>query len=292
MKDRLYFHSALLAVFMTGMQFFLESCRSDKEREDDSQIDITAVKTVITGDSMVYGLACEGSGDSVMVVYPFSGNDPMTYSVVDAKASGRIIGQVQIGDWVGLVLNKKDTTVADMVINLDQLKGTWTYSVLPSWKDLTNMSRKTRERMEKQLLSEMPDSMKDLYLVPREYGFSLKRGKKAMAIGYVNTNSTADEDSPVEYPKVKNYREWCPWNGKLILISSDRVFSNMDAKTPSEEIVDTLDFVSLDNDSLVLTKHGVRYGFHRKQSAITANADAQKAAHKIVQKSADELKSK
>ena len=45
-------------------------------------------------------------------------------------------------------------------------------------------------------------------------------------------------------------------------------------------MVDTLDFVFMDTDSLVLTQAGRRYSFHRKQNAIKANEAAAKAVEK------------
>lgn len=51
---------------------------------------------------MIYGLSCDGTNDSVIVFLPFeSGVDPIIYNIETAKRAGKIIGQPQIGDWVG-----------------------------------------------------------------------------------------------------------------------------------------------------------------------------------------------
>lgn len=285
MKLRYLLYTIMFAC--VGMTF--TSCKKDKQ-EEVGELNIVEVSTKITGDKMFYGLTCDGTGDSAIIVYPMSGGDPLTFSSIEAYHDGRIIGKPQIGDWVGIVINPEDSTVADMVINLDQLKGTWTYPVLPEWKELKNMSKKMQKKMENKVLADIPDSVKALYFIPREYGFSLKRGHKAQAVGHVNGGTTVGDDSPVEYPAVRNYREWHMWNGRLILISQEGMtLAGNNSKTPKEKL-DTLDFVSLNEDSLVMTLHGIRYGFHRKESAITANKAAQKAAEKVDKKVTEDLK--
>lgn len=248
-----------------------------------------STKNPIIGDSMVYGLACDGTTDSVIVVYPFSGKDPIVYSIIDAKQANKVIGKPSIGDWVGLVIDKDDSTTATMVVNLDMLKGTWTYPVMPTMKDFKNLSKRMQRRMEKLALQEMPDSVKELYMVPREYGFSLKRGHTAQPVGMVYSGSSIEDDSPVEYPAVKRYKEWYSWNGKLILIAGARRMASQKERNKIPDTYDTLDFVSLDEDSLVLSMHGAKYSFHRKENALSANADATKKAVEAAAKQHERL---
>lgn len=260
------------------------SCNHDKSAE--------AAKPTVAEekDSMVYGLSCDGTNDSVIVFLPFeSGVDPIIYNIETAKRMGKIIGQPQIGDWVGLMINSEDSTEATMVVDLDQLKGIWTFEVRPTWKDAAHMSRRALRRK----LNEIPDSLKEAYLVPREYGFSLKRSSVASPVGYVMQHSSLEDDSPVEYPAVKHYTGWKCRNGRLILISSpegmagvknteDDASTNKDARPT--EVYDTLDFVFMTNDSLVLlNSNRQRMAFHRKANAMAANANAQKAA-KVIEK--------
>lgn len=227
----------------------------------------------IKGDSMIYGLSCDGTSDSVVVIWPFSG-DPLTLNTIDAKAQGRIIGKPQIGDWIGVMRNPADSSEATMVINLDQLKGTWTYPVLPVMKDLQSMSL----RMQKRMMAAVHDSIKQEYFIPREYGFTLKRGHQATPVGRIMRSHSLEDDSPVVYPEVKNYKGWHMLNGRLILVSGSIVLPGMKVQTKNEpDVLDTLDFVSMDDDSLVLVNKGIRYGFHRKLNASEANAEAMKA---------------
>jgi hypothetical protein len=235
------------------------------------------IEVDIKGDSMIYGLICDGTTDSVIVLWPFSG-DPVTYDCIDAHDNHRIFGKPTIGDWVGIMRDSTDTTVVAMAIDLDQLKGTWTYPVIPVMKDLQRMS----PRMQKRMMADMPDSIRNTYLVPREYGFTLKRAHQAQSVGFVYSNSTLESDSPVEYPPVKRYRQWHMLNGRLILVSAEAVKTS-EAETQAKQVVvlDTLDFVYMDIDSLIMTQNGKRIGFHRKENALKANDAANKAQAKI-----------
>jgi len=260
--------------FVFILTLVMAGCR--KEPKDVEEVQLEAETTfVVKNDSMIYGLTCDGTTDSVVVVWPFGG-DPVTYSCIDAKQNGRIIGKPEIGDWIGIMRNREDSTEAQFVINLDQLKGTWTYPVMPVMKDLQHMSK----RMQKRMMANMPDSVKETFFVPREYGFTLKRGHAAQPVGYVMRNNTLQDDSPVQYPEVKNYKQWYMCNGKLLLISGQRPMKGMDKKKIKPDVVDTLEFVFMDNDSLVLHQNGVGYHFHRKQNAMTANEAAEKAVKK------------
>ena len=239
----------------------------------------------LKGDSMLYGLTCDGTGDSTVIIWPFSG-DPITLNCIDAKQQGNIIGKPQIGDWIAVMRNPSDTLEATFIINLDQLKGTWTYPVLPVMKELQNMSR----RMQRRMMASMSDSIKQTFFVPREYGFTLKRSSQAQAVGRVMRNNTLEDDSPVVYPEVKNYVKWHVWNGHLLLVSAKRPASggnNPDVMAKPVVEVDTMNFVHLDDDSLIMSLNGTTYGFHRKANAMVANAAAAKAQAKI-----DEQKNK
>lgn len=239
-------------------------------------------------DSMVYGLTCDGTNDSVIVFLPFrKGADPITYNIEIANAQGRVIGQPKIGDWVSIIVNPSDTTEASLVVDLDQLKGTWTYSVRPTWKDASKLSRRALARK----LNDIPDSLREAYLVPREYGFTLQRSYVAKAVGRVHRESTLEDDSPVEYPKVKNYTAWKVRNGRLILTSTDSFRipgqqktdeAAQKAKPDQKEKHDTLQLLAMNDDSLVvLTTQNKQMTFYRQANAISANAEAQKAVQKV-----------
>lgn len=273
-KDFIFPIMLVLAVVLA-----MNSCkrRSQIGSDNDDTLMNQEIEVEVKGDSMLYGLSCDGSSDSVVVIWLFGG-DPVTYSCIDAKREGRIIGKPQIGDWIGILVNPEDTTEATFVINLDQLKGTWTYPVLPVMKDLQNMSR----RMQKRMVEDMPDSVKRTYFVPREYGFTLKRSHNAQAVGRIRRATSLEDDSPVQYPKVKNYRKWYMLNGRLLLASTERMMplSENEKSAQPKITLDTLDFVYMDEDSLILMNHGQRMGFHRKENAMKANAAAIKAQQK------------
>ena len=266
-----------ILAFIGIICLLLFSCSKKEQGKEHHALGFPDVKVDIKGDSMVYGLVCDGTTDSVIVLWPFSG-DPVIYDCIDAHENNRIIGKPSIGDWVGIIRDSIDTMVVAMAIDLDQLKGTWTYPVIPVMKDLQHMS----PRMQKRMMANMPDSIKNTFMIPREYGFTLKRAHQAQAVGYVRSASTLQSDSPVEYPKVKRYVQWHMLNGRLILVSADRKpTKDSDIDAPVEVKMDTLDFVYMDNDSLIMTQNGVRYGFHRKESAMAANKEANKAQAKI-----------
>ncbi len=281
-----YLFFATFAAFLTMI-----SCGKKEEPTVNVETPVDVSKLIV-GDSMIYGLACEGTSDSNIVVYPFSGGDPVKYSCIDAHKSHRIIGHPEIGDWVGLVLDKEDTTVATTVVNLDQLKGTWTYTVMPTFKDFKHLSKRMQKKMENSIMEQMPDSEKALYMVPREYGFSLKRSHNAEPVGRVRRSAGADEDSPVEYPEVKHYVQWFSWNGKLILVSQKRQPKTEDHKDaqPPKPTFDTLDYVKMTNDTLILMHNGEIQGYHRKSSARQANEQANKKAAEADKKAAENLK--
>ena len=91
--------------------------------------------TVMTGDSTIYGLACEGCSDSVVVLLPEDGSDPVTYNILQAHRKGRVLGRLKIGDKIGIVLNKENHKVADLVVDIDQLQGIWCYIVMPRMRN-------------------------------------------------------------------------------------------------------------------------------------------------------------
>lgn len=146
--------------------------------------------TTMKGDKTVYGLACEGCNDTVIVLLPLDNSDPVTYNILDATRAGNIRGKVSIGDRLALVLDPNDKKKATLVIDLEDLMGIWCYIVMPKLKDFTNMSNREQARK----LAAMPDSLKQTYYIPREYGFWVKQNWMAQSVGYIREDpSVADE---------------------------------------------------------------------------------------------------
>ncbi len=239
------------------------------------------------GDKAIYGLACMGCSDTAVVLLPNGGGDPIRYNILDAYRKHQVFGNIEIGDWICVIpcRDKNERNAADMVIDLDKLKATWTYQVMPHLRDVSHLSKRQQAR----ILANMPDSIVETYMVPREYGFTLKRMSEARSVGYVMANSSVEDDSPVEYPPVPQYTEWHAYNGKLILVKGRYEFGGVvfNEKTT----YDTLSFVYMKDDSLALRdSRGNIQGYHRKTNAQAANAAARAAALKAANKLKQELK--
>ena len=85
----------------------------------------------LEGDSTIYGLACEGSNDSIIVILTSIENDPDTIDILEARINRRVFGRPEIGDQLAIMMNTQRKSVADIVINIDRLKGEWCYQVMP-----------------------------------------------------------------------------------------------------------------------------------------------------------------
>ena len=156
---------------------------------------------------------------------------------------------------------------------------------MPHLRDLSHLSRRQQAR----ILANMPDSIVETYMVPREYGFTLKRMGEARSVGFVMQNSSVEDDSPVEYPEVPQYTEWHAYNGKLLLVRGR--FEMQGVVFNEKTSIDTLSFVYMKKDSLVLSdSQGKTYTYHRKANAHDVNAAARAAAQKQANRMKLELK--
>lgn len=207
------------------------------------------------GDSTVYGLACDGCTDTLLVFLPRSGGDPDTFNILDAMKAHHVFGRPMIGDKVAVVLNHDNAKVADMVIDMEQLKGEWCYMVKPKLRQRVGMSQEHQQEM-----MQHNDSMLQKLMQPREYGMEIKSDYTARPIG-ITYGATPDENSPVEYPQTKSYREWRIFNGRLILNETHRDTTGVTTITNS----DTAQFVLMRRDTLVLRfSNGEQQGYYRK----------------------------
>lgn len=210
----------------------------------------------LPGDSTLYGLACEGCTDSILVLLPFSGGDPDTFDIINAFQSRQIYGRPRIGDELGVILNPEDKAEALMVVNIERLRGKWCYQVMPHFRNLDQMP----DRVQKRMLSRIPDSVRQSLMVPREYGFQLKRGNIAQSFGGMR-QMTTDHMSPVEYPAIRRYKEWRLYNGRLVL-TTDSIRLPKGKKGAPE--TDTADIIQLRLDTLVLKFKDHEQGYYRK----------------------------
>ncbi len=246
----------LLAYVLFFIAITVVSC-GQKTKTKVPQNDTISLTSNVEGDSTLYGLACEGCTDSVLIFLSFDGGDPITYDIIDAVKHRKVMGRMTTGDWIAVVLNPTDSTVADEVINLDQLKGNWVYKAMPV----------LRGNVQKELAAmgedEVMDSMIRTIMVPNEQGFSLKRNNVAEPIGMKYTN-TADDRIPVTYPEIKNYSEWRIFNGKLLLTQKKKIRQAKSRKLVTVTENDTIDIVYMKRDSLRLKFNDEVRAYYRK----------------------------
>lgn len=237
------------------------------------------------GDSTIYGLTCPGGSDSVIVLLPNAGGNPISFNIINARKNGMIFGTPTTGHWVGIITESKKSRVARLVVDLDEIKGTWTYRVMPHLRDVSHLSKAQQDR----IIANMPDSIVDTYMIPRQYGFTLKRQSEVLPVGNVFGASNIDDDSPVEYPPVPTFREWHAYNGHILLAKGIRNKEGMLDKNPKAK-PDTCDLVYMRDDSLVLRVKGNLISFKRQANSHTANAKANAAAKKQAEKAQENLK--
>ena len=257
----------IIMIAMLATTMLATSCKNRQPAGDKSAIDVSMK---LPGDQMIYGLACDGCSDSVVVFLPNEGGDPVTYNIVGAMRKKQVFGHPEIGDWVALMINPENKREATMVIDLDQLKGTWTYQVFPTLKE-------SAVRSERQIQSELTDSMRARLFIPREYGFTLKRQHQAASVGAVYKGNSLSDESLVEYPPVKRYTEWNTFNGKLLL-RRDTLDAHRQRIPDNKVKSDTAEFIFMLEDTLALRINGEIIGFHRQKNAREANKKASEAA--------------
>lgn len=260
-KHILFVICALLAIV---------SCGSKEKDKGEASVPEQRLK----GDKTVYGLACEGCTDSVVVLLPEDCSDPVTYNIIEAKRKGRVLGKLQIGDRIGVVPDSRDKRVADIVVDIDKLRGIWCYIVMPKMRDAQSMSRQAQARM----MNAMSDSLKETFLIPREYGFYLKREWEAQSVGYVQEASTLADESPVVYPQLGYFVNWHIWNGKFIMTSGTPKMTADNRVKVVDLKYDTCSIDYLDADSLVLSDADGSRSYYRKSSLGDVNKKARAVA--------------
>ena len=231
----------------------------------------------MAGDSTVYGLACKGSSDDAILLLPADGSDPVRYDIVLATRRNKVLGSINTGDRIALVPNKKHANVADMVINLDELKGVWCYMVMPQMRQ----DSYEQEQVQNHTKDSMADSLALSLFVPLEYGFWLKSQGEAASVGYIRELNTLVDESPVIYPSLDYFIKWQIWNGKFILASGKPKYdkdNTVDGYTDIRYDTCSIDFLS--HDSLALTDRNGTRCYYRKKDANEVNKKAQAIADK------------
>lgn len=227
------------ALFLVTVCCLLMAC--GKKPHPRQKIDSISTRQNLPGDSAIYGLACDGCTDSILILLPYSGGDPDTFNIIRAFEEHRIMGRPHIGDELAVILNSDSLHDVLMTINISSLIGQWNYMVTPAM------------RHPDKPFPPMPDSIRKSLMAPREYGIRLKNGNTAFSLGGHNQQNT-DDMSPVVYPTIKRYSGWKLLNGKLILLTDSF----------NKQLPDTVTIQLLRRDSLILRFKDHEQSYYRK----------------------------
>ncbi len=271
MKNIIYSILLLTAVMICA-------CGGSNDNSQNTESNAPEVQT-FADDKTIYGLACDGCSDSVVYLLPSDAGDPVKFNVISAYRKNKVHGKLRVGDRIAIVANRKDSTVADMVIDLEQLQDTWCYTVMPRLKTPEGAT----EAEKKKLLESISDSIKEAYFVPREYGFTLKSHNLASPIGQVRQSSVLEDESPVEYDEVPQYTEWHILNGQLILSkqatpNTDGMEEALIADSLVTMMNDTCDIIFMQEDSLILQFKDRKQSYYRVKNSDDANKLARSKA--------------
>lgn len=249
----------LLAVML------MMACGKQDKKSDSSEPQLDKKVELEVKDGMIYGLACEGCNDTFVVMIPTSclEGSPLKLNVMNAFRKKKIIGKLEPGDWCAVMLNEKDKTVADIVINMDMIKGKWAHQVVPTEK----------ENARAMILLENPDANADSiiqsYMMPVERGFQLMRRGKAATLG-TQFLSIDDSNPFVSYPSGSSYATWKVAYGQIILSEADSILDPDDPEMKRKIVNascehDTCDLVMLLKDSLQISYKGKISSYYRVQ---------------------------
>lgn len=239
-----------------------------KSEADNDMVKMQVRDYVAHGDSMVYGLACEGCNDSVIVLLPDSGGDPIVYDVLNARRNHKVFGRPSVGDKMAVMVNPENPSELLTAINIEQLIGTWVYMQLPEMNKggdthtldsiLKTLSDEERERILARI---------DSFMVPVEYGYTMKRDYTMSVVGGPPRRTSLDEHSPVIYPNIKRYKEWHVYNGRIVFSYGGMKINNMNAEN-AELQHDTASLVILRRDTMALLFADGVQGFRLKPDTL------------------------
>ena len=231
-----------------ALTVIMAACGSKQPKNDRMSNNAISIFKSIPGDSALYGLACDGCTDSILVFLPYSGGDPDTFDIISCRQQRHMYGFPHIGDALAIMVNPENRHEARSVINLGTLEGQWCYIVEPT---LRTIDGKTPP---------IPDSIKKKILVPVEYCLKLKTDNTASMRGHIQRNGNTP--SLVAYPDIHHYTEWHPFNGRLILHADTIAGFTKEGEKP---ITDTADIVLLMRDTLILRIGDKEQSYYRKK---------------------------
>lgn len=217
----------------------LFSCTGNRMADSDG-LDSLVLENA-PGDSTLYGLACEGCNDSVVVILPYDLSNPQTYNITLAWKNHNIYGFPEIGDNIAVILSQDDSTMAEKVIVTDRIIGAWYYDIKPTIHKPAALTDAQFERMKVRLEKHLTDSARDSIFKPIvcEFAFNSNKTFSMNGMRQIKERKEQSNLSLIDYEHPTMYKEWSLWNGKLLLKQRERY-------------VDTFEIKSLRNDSMVL----------------------------------------
>lgn len=235
-------------------------CTACNKKEKKATLSLPKIYTQ-KGDSTIYGLACDGCTDSILVLLPQDCTDPDTFFIFDALRNHKAFGRPKIGDKMAITVDRYNKKTATWVLDIQRLEGTWCYMVEPKWKALEIFSKKTQKKIQQ----ESPDSVKASFMIPREYALIFKSQFNMGTSGHPTHAQTSDETSPVEYPPLKYYTEWHVYNGHLVLTEDLTGIPGFESIAPTH---DTVDVIMMRSDSLILQFKDHTQNFYRQKEEV------------------------
>ena len=230
---------------------------NEKEQIVGDSLNQDPIARQLEGDSTIYGLACEGSNDSIIVILKSIDSNPDTIDILEARINRHVFGRPDIGDLVAITMNAERKSTAEIVINIDRLKGEWCYQVMPRLHHRVGTAADSAV----QLPPDFPDSLRKKWFQPREYGFELRRDNTVHPIG-IQRNEAERQPGPVEYPTLKRYRQWYVYNGHILLCEARR------DTLGNQQIIstDTADIIFMRRDTLQLRFADHEQGYYRRSN--------------------------
>jgi len=229
----------------------MTACGSKQPKMDKVPNDAISMYKNIPGDSALYGLACDGCTDSILVFLPYSGGDPDTFDIINCRQQRRLLGRPHIGDALAVMVNPENRHEARCVINIGTLVGQWCFIAEPTLRTIDGRK------------PPVPDSILKKMMVPVEYSLKLKADNTASMRGNRNyTGKNGNTRSLAVYPEFHRYTDWYPFNGRLILHADTIAGFTQEGDIP---VTDTAEIVLLMRDSLILRIGDKEQSYYRKK---------------------------
>lgn len=239
--------------FISALLIFVSCHRQNQSELLSNATPSDSTSFPLPGDSTIYGLACEGCTDSVVILLPEDYSDPIQFNIIEAMKRHRVTGHPKVGDRIAVIVSSTDSLTAERVICIDDLYGQWCYKLMPELEAPSVPDA-----------APLPDSVLNKIMVEREYGISLHRGWGAATIGNSYRNASIDQEELVRYPTVPYYSRWYLWNGQLLLVKAKMKMDGENNPVFLSDGIDTCNIELLGPDSLVLQFTDHQQSYYRK----------------------------